>query len=277
MPFTVQEVDHQDPHRWAVVQCTCDLSNDNDPFLIRIIEMIREAYGEHTLIAAALALVPDPSVQQRFNTDALRKAVRLGMPEPSSEAAKRPHLTNYRSETTEIIARGALAESYKIEFPYSPQAGKPNANMPVLGFDGWGILTDEQLKASLVLVQVKGTEDVTRPPAEAEKLIEECKKVPRQVNPICRALSALVNGLHGSPLQPILLKMLETLGDGGLPNIIVAPVIVRGTTPSHKDDLTSLRDASAEYIPAKGYGVTVSIGVSLTDFGHRAMSFARLP
>jgi hypothetical protein len=69
--------------------------------------------------------------------------------------------------------------------------------------------------------------------------------------------------------------MLETLGCGSLPSLVVCPVIVRGTVAAHLDDLATLRDAQDRYEPARARGLCVSLGAPLERFGHRVFSEAR--
>ena len=155
-----------------------------------------------------------------------------------------------------MVARGALAAAYDVKFHVAPQRGKTNADQPVRGFDGWGIVGSEEDGYAFVLVQVKGTEEEARPPAEAHTLLEECKRVPRQRGPLSRALTVLLISLKDSPLRVAILRMIETLGKGSLPRILVAPVIVRGHYPAHIEDLEPLRRARDEFSPATSYGVT---------------------
>jgi hypothetical protein len=274
MTYLVREIDGDDEHQWAVVQCACDLSNDSDDLVIQTVAKVREAYGENEIIAATIS--PDPSVERRFNLTAITKAFRRGLPDPEVEENKKPHLTNYRSETTEILAREALFQAYAIEFPTHPQRGKTNVNQPILGFDGWGILGSEATGYALVLVQVKGTEDRNCPPREASTLALECQAIPQEIDKICHAVSLLVMNISPSPLRNALLQMLESLSEDVLPGLFVAPVIIRGIGASANiEDLRPIRDVRHLFSPAISRGVTVALGVPLTDFGQTVMSRAR--
>ena len=276
MPFKVQNIDRAGEHGWAVVHCSCDLTNKDDELVRHTIAAVRAAYGEDRVLEIAAPPEADPDVERLFDLDGIKRAIRKGLPDPAKEASKKPeHLKNYRSETAEMLAKGALVAAYKIAFPVAPQRGKPNANQPILGFDHWGV---EEIDggAALALVQVKGTHDDGVPPDVASVLATECKRVPTQVDEICRTITVLVLALDGNPLQIALLHMLEELGNDRLPKLIVAPVVVRGgTTISSLDDLTPCRDVSADFMPAISRGVTVSIGVSLNDFGKAVMEGAR--
>jgi hypothetical protein len=183
-------------------------------------------------------------------------------------------LTNYRSETAEIVARIGLAQAHGVEFPSNPQEGKTNANQPVLGFDGWGLLKLTDGSTAFVLVQVKGTESADRPPREASILVDECLRVPKGINELCRALSILVLRLEGEEQQAVL-KMLEQLGRGELPSLVVAPVVVRGVLESDFADLQPVRDACDNFSPAVVRGLAVSIGAELDQFGREVMARAR--
>jgi hypothetical protein len=85
----------------------------------------------------------------------------------------------------------------------------------------------------------------------------------------------MVQYLRDSPLGPIIARMLEALGRGTLPRLVIAPVIIRGQVEAHRDDLEPLRSSSTAFAPAVGRGVTVSIGTDLTEFGRVVMSRAR--
>jgi hypothetical protein len=71
------------------------------------------------------------------------------------------------------------------------------------------------------------------------------------------------------------MRMLEELGNNQLPNMYVAPAIVRGITTSDINDLQPIRQAASDYTPAIGRGLSVSIGVKLEDFGRTVMQKAR--
>lgn len=273
MPFTVTEHTADGVDAYAVVHCTCDLDSVDDPLLGTTVQLFRDAYGEADILSAAQ---PDRAVQSRFNLEAIRRAVRSGLPNPDEEGNKPLSLANFRSEPAEIVARGALASAHNIEFPVSPQMGKTNPNMPILGFDGWGIVLDSaRYHHVLVLVQVKGTDDATVPPAEAYKLAEECRRVPREPAKIARALSILALLLKGTDLGDIILTMLEELGGDQLPAMAVAPVVVRGTTLASLGDLEPIQAASRDYRPATALGVSVSVGADLADFGRAVTTRAR--
>jgi hypothetical protein len=199
----------------------------------------------------------------------------LGLPNPDEEGDKPSSLANYRAEPSELIGQSALGFVYGIEFPRHPQIAKFNSNQPILGFDGWGFLALSGAYA-LVLVQAKATDEDKRPPGEAEKLAQECRQVPQQLSKICRALSVLAVLLQNQShyLQAVL-GMLECLEQGDLPQMVVAPVVVRGLIGAHIGDLEPIRAAFSEIAPIVGRGVTVSIGADLTQFGREVMYRAR--
>jgi hypothetical protein len=146
--------------------------------------------------------------------------------------------------------------------------------MPVLGFDGWGILNSAGI-ISLVLVQVKATDEDACPPGEATKLAEECRDIPRDADKIARSLSVLAVHTRDTAIGDAILGMLEILGNGAIPRITVSPGIVRGVTHPHCDDLTPVREAYSDILPANVLGIAVGISVDLADFGHTVTSKAR--
>jgi hypothetical protein len=272
MVFTVLERHQDEEHRWAVLDCTCNPGDNADPLLVLTVAGVREAYGEAELRALA---EPDPLVANTFDLTAILAAFRQGLPDPAAEGAKPLSLRNYRSETAEIVARHALAATFGVDFPASPQLGKTNPNQPILGFDGWGLLSLADGGRAFVLVLVKGTEDPSRPPGEAHKLAQEFRAAPTKRDALCRALSVLAVVLSDASLKGVILEMLESMGQDVPPRLIVAPVIVRGTLSSHIDDLKPVRAVRGEIAPATGLGLTVSIGASLEDFGKAVMAMAR--
>lgn len=279
MPYDVLDKEEDRDHQWAVVRCSCDLENGDDPLVQHTVEFIREAYGEKRLRARleanAAALEPDPLVIKKFKVDSVLRAFRMGLPDPEKEANKPPQLTNYRSETTEFVARAALQAAYGISFPTHPQRGKTNQDQPVLGFDGWGIAESPDDRYSLVLIQVKGTESKSCPPPESAVLAEECKQVLQKLGTICRALSVMVLDLEVSSLSDALINLMEHIGEGGTPVVLVAPVVVRGTSEACQGDFGPIREACHGLDPSVGWGVVVTVGAPLNDFGKTVMTRAR--
>lgn len=277
MLFNVKEIAQDNEHKWAVVHCLCDLNDEDDLLLNYIIDMLQAAYGENEIMAYAQQVSePDPLVAKAFDLGAIQKAFRMGLPNPQAEGKKPPSLANYRSESAELLAQASLAATYNIQFPTSPQRGKTNANQPILGFDGFGFVELQKGEWALALLQVKGTEDPQSPPRIAAKLVDECQRVPNQLDAISRTLSILVLYLQEVAWQRVALQMLETLGKGYLPQLIVVPTLVRGRSVAHPNDLKTLRAASNTFAPAIAYGLTVSIGEDLTAFGRMVMMKARM-
>ena len=276
--FNLRETDEADGHRWAVVDCACSL-NAEDPVITAIVDLVRTSYGESEIVKRAERwneITPDPAVEETFDLDALRNAVRLGMPDPNEEKNKPAQLTNYRSESAEMVARSALAVAYGLVFPPAPQVGKANPNQPILGFDGWALEKLDGEKYAFVLTQVKGTDQAKCPPDEAKTLVEECKRVAHQTGKVARALSMIVLLLEPeSEMGKALIGMLELIGQGTLPPLLVAPAIVRGTTSADMGDLVPLRNAASTFMPAKSRCVTVSLGTALGPFGEYVMEQAR--
>jgi hypothetical protein len=274
MTFQVLERHTDGKHQWAVVGCACDLSNEDDDLVQLIVTEIRDSYGESEVLRLA-ELETDGSDEGLFDLGPIRAAFRLGLPDPNSEGHKPPQLTNYRSEATEMVARRALAAIHAVGFHVAPQIGKVNPNQPILGFDGWGIMGDDDSNFALVLVQVKATDEDVTPPSVTRELVEECARVPRNPGPICRALAVLVMHVQSPPIRRALIRMLELLGRSHMPQLVVAPVIVRGQTTAQGGDLDPLRHSATDFAPAIGRGVVLSLGVDLNAFGRTVMSRAR--
>jgi hypothetical protein len=269
-------------HQWAVVLETCDIADDDDRFLLHAADAIRIAYGEEELRAmaenAGLLSAPDPadSVGTSFATDHLIRALRSSLPNPDNEGNKPPHLTNYRSETSEIIARAALSTVYGFAVPPALHATKGNRNQPILGFDGWAVMALATGELALVLLQVKATDDAKRPPGEAAKLILECGRVVTDAEKLQGFLIACTLRCKGTIFATPLMEMaIELETTNRVSNTVVSPVIVRGTVTADLEDLKSLRSAKESYSHAKARGMTLSIGTELTAFGRAAMNRAR--
>ncbi len=263
-------------HHWAVIQHSCELSNNSDLLLSSTVESFRNAYGEDQVQDIVWEIAPDPSIASSFDMRAILGAVRKGMPDPQSEGGKPVQLTNYRSEVAEIVARSSLEEIFQIQFPASPQATKGNANQPVLGFDGWGLLRTNNVDY-LVLIQVKATDDQKRPPPQADLLKQECVQAHSKVSELSRALVAMTLQIADNNIKSILLRMLEHLGMNREPPLVISPVIVRGKIAVHSDDLSSLRTSASanEFGPAVARGAAVGIGVDLNLFGRTVAQNAR--
>ena len=275
MPYTITQREADQGHEWCVATATCRLEDADDALIAHTVEMVRRSYGENEILADALDVMQADLAAGNFQTEHLVAAIRQGLPDPSAEGIKPPQLTTYRSQTAELVAKAALSAAFPVEYPAAPQEGTPNPNQPILGFDGWGICRYDADCFALVLIQVKGTDDATSPPAVADELADECRRVPQHTSVICRALSVLARLLRGSDLQPVVLRMLEALGRGELPPMHVAPAIVRGTAPCQIGDLQPCRDVVAEFAPATARGIVVGIGVSLSEFGEMVMTRAR--
>lgn len=268
-------------HRWAVVKETCDVSNDDDALLVHAVEIIRKAYGEDEIrrIAEEAAIsLPEPAegLAGSFDTEVIMAAFRKSIPDPDGEGRKPAQLANYRSETAELIARAALAKVYGFEIPPALHATKPNRVQPILGFDGWTVALTSPAGLSLVLIQVKGTDDLKRPPGEADKLVVECSKAVTDKAKLNDFLMACVVRCQGTEYAAMLLGMVSELETAGIiANTLLSPVIVRGKVEADLDDLQSLRDATISYMHAKARGMTLSLGAELNAFGRAAMERAR--
>jgi hypothetical protein len=271
-----------DDHHWAVILEACDIDKPDDGMLAHAVSAIRAAYGEAELLALAaeapLQDIPEAAegVSATFATDHLLRAFRSSLPNPDAEGRKPEHLKNYRSETAELIAREALSAVYGIATPPALHATKGNRNQPILGFDGWSVMKRSTGDLALVLLQVKATDEDKRPPGEAAKLIAECQKVTSEIEKLNGFLVACVFRCKGTEFAAQLMQMLlELETTGQIAQIIVAPVIFRGVIVADLEDLKSLRAATSTFSHAKSRGLSLSIGVSLTDFGRKVMERAR--
>jgi hypothetical protein len=258
-------------HRWLVINGSCTPSDADDPLVMRMITSVRRAYREDEILALA---EPDPSVGQQFNLDAIRRAIRAGLPAPESEGSKPPQLRNSRSEASELIARDLLQERCGVRFPASPQAAKLNANQPILGFDGWGFTQDSEGRPVLTLVLVKATDQDKSPPDVADDLAVECTEAALDISAICRALSVLAILLAGTDDAQVVLSLLELAGIHASIPLILGPTILRGLTTAKLSDMAPLR-ALSETHPASFVGLVVSIGADLGDFGSIVFKGAR--
>ncbi|UIY40814.1 hypothetical protein [Methylobacterium radiotolerans] len=281
----VSQIQSDGSHSWAIATEACNLSNPDDALLVFAAQAIRDAYGEAELKALAedaqtLMELPEPAegVDVDFDLQNLLAGFREALPNPDNEGNKPPQLTNYRSETAEILAREALRFIFGIVAPPSLHATKGNRNQPILGFDGWSVMKLDDGDIALVLLQVKATDDKKRPPGEAATLIEECRKATVDLEKLKSYLSACIIRCKGTefawPLMVMLSKAQKTKEAGKL---IVAPVIIRGQVEADHNDLHSLRNATHIFAPALARGVSLSIGAELGAFGAQAMKMARQP
>lgn len=275
MPYIITHHESVAPHEWAIAVAKCDIDDDDDQLLTSTVNLVRKSYGEDSVVADAKALMVDDIESGTFSLSHLKAAFREGLPDPDGEGDKPKQLTNYRSQTAEMIAKAALAKVYRYEYPAAPQEGVGNANQPVLGFDGWGIVENNDGAFALALIQVKATDSSDSPPSECKKLADECRRAPLDRSTICRALGALTRLLRGDPLQAPIMRMLESMGRREAIPIFVSPAIVRGITVANPTDLGPIISMANDIFPAAIRAVGVSIGVCLNRFGYRVMSKAR--
>jgi hypothetical protein len=268
-------------HQWAVVLESCDLNAFDDGLLKHAVDAIRAAYGEQELRDLAenepLLNVPEPAEGiGGFDTEHLIQAFRSSLPDPAAEGAKPAHLSNYRSETTEIIAREALGAVFGMATPPALHATKGNRNQPILGYDGWSVMNQSSGELALVLIQVKGTDDANRPPSQAEKLVVECGAVITEVAKLKGFLAACALRCKGTPFcARLLLMLVELEKTAKVANLVVSPIIIRGFVTADLEDLQSLRAATGTFAHAKARGMSLSIGADLNAFGRKAMDGAR--
>lgn len=260
--------------KWVVAKGVSDLTVDGDPLVDAIVAMVRDSYGEQRLKEQAETLLEAEIADGAFSTEHLIAGIRLGFPDPAAEGKKPVALRNSRSEAAEFVAKSVLKQSCGVSYPAAAQMAKQNANQPVLGFDGWGIL-DEAGNVSLVLIQVKGTDEPDRPPSMAEKLVKECIQCPRDTSAVSRALCSLSVLCVDEDVKKHVFWMLAKLGKGEGPVTIVVPVVVRGLVQADHGDLQLFKNVSHNFRPCRAIGVSVSIGSDLANFGQRVMTLAR--
>jgi hypothetical protein len=275
MPYAVISRETDGDHQWALVEAQCKLDDAADELVCATAALVRRSFGEEKIIADANELLSVEIAEGRFQLDHLIAAVRRSLPDPAAEGNKPSRLRTDRSQSAEMVAKGALAATYQFEYPAAPQEGATNANQPVLGFDGWGIARLDSGSFALVLIQVKATEDQACPPGVADELASECRRITRNESVLCRALVVLARHLRGEELQAPVLTMLAGFTVGRLPEIYVAPALVRGTVPATLDDMKPVRAIAHELAPGLARGVVVSIGVALAEFGRLVMQKAR--
>ena len=269
----IEIIENPSEHHWSLLSVKSGL-DPSCTFFSEMIQEVKDVYGESSIISMAEDLEATDT-QISFDQTKIKNALKLGLPDPSVEGSKPQQLTNYRSEAAELLARKALVASYNILFPVAAQTVKGNANQPILGFDGWGLLEYSDGSFGLVLVQVKGSDENKRPPKVIDELLDESKKTKLQITSMVRALVTLIHLIKDEVLKRVLLKMIEEIGDQRLPPIIVAPVLIRGKLDSSFDDLIDLIKNALDFEPAKSRGATASIGQNLSEFGFELFTQAR--
>lgn len=262
-------------HRWTVCINICELQNADDPTVAHMVAAVRDAYGENEILAEVAAIEADPAVAQSFDIASIIAGFRRGLPSPDEEAKKPENLRNYRSETSEFVARETLRLVFSVTTPPTLHATKGNALQPLLGYDGWGLLTGTGNAAALVLIQVKGSDEDASPPAVATQLAGECQRVATEIDKLAHALSACLLRVKTTPLAGHLLKMLEAVGRNELPAMVVAPVIVRGHVTAQMSDLQPLKDSLSTQDRPVALGVSITVGAPLEKLGYEVMSRAR--
>ncbi|WP_287496925.1 hypothetical protein [Pandoraea sp. CB10b_02] len=274
-PQIVEREQEHAGHQWTVCINICDLHNVDDPTVAHMVAAVRDAYGEGEILAELADIEADPAVARTFDVESILAGFRRGLPAPDAEAGKPANLRNYRSETSEFVARETLRIVFDVTTPPTLHATKGNALQPLLGYDGWGLLTDEDSPTALVLIQVKGSDDHASPPAVAEELAAECQRAATEIDKLAHALSACLLRVKGTPLAVHLLEMLEAVGRDELPAMVVAPVVVRGQVTAQMSDLQPLKALLSTQAHPVALGVSITIGAPLERLGYEVMSRAR--
>jgi hypothetical protein len=259
-------------HKFSVLRYECDLAVEGDAFFVHMIEMARNVYGEYLL-----GDLPDidPSVSASFDLEAIRRAIRQGMPDPTEEQKKPANLRNYRSEAAELIARKALSDSYGFIYPAAAQVTKGNAAQPILGFDGWGLIELASDHWAFVLLQVKGSDENKSPPTIITQLSAECGMAPQETTKLARALTSILALVKDEQIKTIICRMLEKIGKNESLRLIVAPVIVRGSVNASLSDIHCLGAAIQASATVCTHASSASIGVGLEAFGKVLFEKAR--
>lgn len=273
--FKVTKTEEDGRHIWSSATAVCDLAQPRDALVGLAVEHFRSAYGEDAIVRDAEKLLPSDIADGVFKLDALRAAVRAGMTDPARDGGKPVALRVTRSQAAEFVAKCAFRQLHGYSYPAHPQSGCANANQPVLGFDGWGYVSDTAETPDLVLVQVKATDDAECPPKVATELAAECARAPNDRGALARALSVIVHLARDEAAKRIAIRLLEALGADRPIRVVVAAAIVRGITISSVSDLDPVRVVAKEYATATGHGVSLTIGVDLHQFGQVVTDQAR--
>lgn len=258
---------------WTVCVNTCDISDLEDATVAHMVQAVRDAYGETEI--RKMATEADSQVANSFDVSSIIAAFRAGLPDPEEEKNKPAQLRNYRSETCELFAREVLRIVHNISTPGALNATKGNGSQPMLGFDGWGLFDQSNGNWALVLFQVKGSDDANSPPSVAQTLVSECLAITPTDSKVNRAISAQLIRVKGTDDALPLLKMLQTLGERKTIDIMVAPIIVRGSVSPQIQDLQPIKDAHAGFGKVITTGMTIGVGAPLEEFGKLVMIKAR--
>ena len=92
-------------HEWSLVSVACRLDDPGDVYLGEMTVFLRNSYGEQAVLDDALRELASEIDGGAFRTEHLLAAIRHGLPDPAAEGKKPPHLTNYRSQSAELVAR----------------------------------------------------------------------------------------------------------------------------------------------------------------------------
>jgi hypothetical protein len=88
MPYTIQQIERDGEHQWAVLSCSCNLLDANDLLLLDTVALVRRSYGEDAVVQDAQDVMADEIVGGTFSLDHLITAIRMGMPDPDAEGNK---------------------------------------------------------------------------------------------------------------------------------------------------------------------------------------------
>lgn len=87
MPYTIEQIECDGEHQWAVLSCSCNLLDINDLLILETVALIRSSYAEDAVIARALTSMV--RLLQSLSNEMLRRAVLRML-----EGLGRDHLPN---------------------------------------------------------------------------------------------------------------------------------------------------------------------------------------
>lgn len=256
-------------HEWTVLNINLQTFNEND-LIEELAKDVLDAYGYEEFIKKIEYV--DSKSDSTFDLDAISKAFLKTLPNPVVEYSKPKQLRNYRSETTEIVSRKIMQKEYKIIFPVSSQKDKLNTNQPILGYDGWGLICEDEEHINLALLIVKGSEENASPPKVVTNLANECNSARIEEDKLLRVLINLCFKLDDQPILEILVRLIQNIYNNIPQSIYIAPILIRGLFKASISDLNPVRNV---FLPEENKffarGIAASLGIELTELGEKVM------
>jgi phosphatidylglycerophosphatase A len=78
MPYTIQQIERDGEHQWAVLSCSCNLVDANDLLILDTVALVRRSYGEDAVVQDAQDVMADEIVGGTFSLDHLITAAQNG-------------------------------------------------------------------------------------------------------------------------------------------------------------------------------------------------------